>query len=69
MHLYPLHTNILASVPPHITYSIDYISYKKNVAMYLKLVTDIFCVLKKPVYAINLHCIHLEWLRFPPRAA
>ena len=35
----------------------------------LKLVTDIFNVLKKPVYAMNLHCIHLEWLRFPPRAA
>ena len=35
----------------------------------LKLVTDIFNVLKKPLYAMNLHFIHLEWLCFPPRAA
>ena len=35
----------------------------------LKLVTDIFNCMKKPVYAVNLHCIHLEWLLFPPRAA
>ena len=25
--------------------------------------------MEKPVYAMNLHCIHLEWLRFPPRDA
>ena len=55
-------------VPPRITYSVEYIWYKKNVVVYLKLVTNIFCVLKKPVYAIKLHFIHLEWLRFPPRA-
>ena len=35
----------------------------------LKLVTDIFNCVKKLVYAVNLHCIHLEWLHFPPRAA